>query len=104
MVRQMEIIRVVHLTNGASMELICSPFEFFPFWVDPVNHSSKVGFFEMTGMSSPLSGRPMMKFISLLVIVIGWSSQIFPSWYLLTRNLVASSFRFPKLSMMGALR
>lgn len=95
---------MVQLTDGASMELICSPFEFFPFWVDLVNRSSNVGFFEPAGMGSLLRGRPVMKFITLLVIAIGWSSQIFPSWYLLTRNLAASSFRFPKLSMMGALR
>ena len=45
-----------------------------------------------------------MKFMSFLVIVIGWSSQIFPSWYLLMRNLTASSLRVPMLSMIGALR
>ena len=104
MVRKMEIIRVVHLTIGDSIELIWSPFEFLPFWVDLVNCSSKDGFFEPTGTGSPLRGRPVMKFISLPVIAIDWLSQIFPSWYLLMRNLASSSLRFPKLSMMGALR
>ena len=104
MVTQMEIIRAVHLTVGDSIELIWSPFEFLHLCVDPVNHSSKVGFFEPTGMGSPLRGRTVMKFISFPVIAIGSSSQIFPSWYLLTKNLAASSFKFLKLSMMGALR
>ena len=104
MVRKIDMIRVVHLIDGASMELVCSPLEFFPFWVDPVNFSSSVGFLEPTGIGSLLRGIPVMKFMSFLVIVIGWLSQIFPSWYLLTRNLPTSSLRVPKLSMMGALR
>ena len=45
-----------------------------------------------------------MKFIGLTVIAISSSSEIFPLWYLLTRNLAASSFRFLKLSMMWELR
>ena len=43
MVRHMEIIRVIHLTGGDSIELIWSPFEFFPFRVDPMNRSTKMG-------------------------------------------------------------
>ena len=104
MVRQIEMIRGIHLTDGDSMELICKPFEFFPFYVDPVNFSSRARFLEPTGTRSPLRGRPVMKLMSFPVIVMGWSSQIFLSWYLLMRNLVASSLRVPKLSIMVALR
>ena len=64
MVRQEEMIRVVHLTYGSSMELICSCFDFFPFWVDPVNRSGRDGFFELTRIGSLLRGRPVMKFMS----------------------------------------
>ena len=45
-----------------------------------------------------------MKFMSLALIMIGWSSQIFLSWYQLMRNFVASSLRVLKLSMIGVLR
>lgn len=103
-VRQIEMIRVVHLTDDAYMKLICSPFEFFPFWVDLLNFSSRPRLLEPAGIGYPLRGSLVMKFMSFLVIVIGWLSQISPSWYLLMRNLAASSFRVPKLSMMGALR
>ena len=98
------MIRVIYLTDGASMELICIPLELFPLWDDLVNLSSRVGFLELTRIGSSLRGMPVMRFMIFPMIAIGWSSQIFPSWYLLTRNLVASSLRVPKFSMMGALR
>ena len=104
MVRKMNIIRMVHLIIVDSIELIWSSFEFFPFCVDPMNHSTKDGLFDLIGTCYPLRGRLVMKFISFLVIEIGLSKKIFPSWYLLTRNLEASSFKFPKLAMIGALR
>ena len=95
---------MVHLTIGQSIELIWSPFEVLPFRLDPVNRLIKVGFFELTGRRYPLRGKLMMKFISFPVIAIGSSNQIFPPWYLLTKNLEASSFKLLKLSTMGALR
>ena len=42
--------------------------------------------------------------MSLGVISIGSSRHILPSWWLLTKNLVASSLRLSKLSRIGALR
>ena len=98
------MIRAVYLTNSDSMEFICNPFQFFPLCVDPVNFSSKTSFLEQNGTSSLLRGRPVIKSMSFTVKAIGQSSQIFLSWYLLTRNLAASSLRVPKLSIMGALR
>ena len=74
------MINVVYLVDDDSMEFICNPFEFLPLCVDPVNFSSNAGFFELTGIGSPLRGRPVMKLINLPVIAIGWSSQIFLSW------------------------
>lgn len=45
-----------------------------------------------------------MKLINLSVIAIGWSRQIFSSWYRLTMNLTTSSFKVPKLSTMGEFK
>lgn len=45
----MEIISVVHFTEGDSIELICNPFEFFPLWDDPVNFSNNARFLNPTG-------------------------------------------------------
>ena len=56
MVRYIKMIRAIHLTNDASMELIRNPFKFFPFLVDPINFSSRNGFLEPTGTCSPLRG------------------------------------------------
>ena len=70
-VRHMEIISVVHFTEGDSIELICSPFEFFPLWDDPVKFSNSVGFLDPTRTGSPFRGMPVMKLISLALIVIG---------------------------------
>ena len=66
------MIRVAHLTDVTYMELICSPFEVFPFWVDPINLLSRSRFLELTRIDSLLRGRPVLKFLSFLVIAIGW--------------------------------
>ena len=70
-VRHMEIISVVHFTKGDSIELICSPFEFFPLWDDPVNFYNSAGFLDPIGTGSPFRGKPVMKLISLALTVIG---------------------------------
>ena len=67
----MEMISAVHFTEGDSIELICSPFEFFPLWDDPVNFSNSAGFLDLTGTRFPFRGRSVMKLISLALIVIG---------------------------------
>ena len=69
-VKHIDTINAVHFTEGDSIELICKPFEFFPLWNDPVNFSSKVGFLDPTRTWSPFRGRPVMKFMSLVLIVI----------------------------------
>ena len=69
-----------------------------------MNHSRKDGLFELTGIGSPLKGRLVMNFIIFPTIEIVSSSQIFSSWYQLNSILEASSFKFSKLSIMGALR
>ena len=102
--RQIEMMRAVHLTDGDSMEFICKPVEFFPFCVDLVNFSSKAWFLELTRTGSLLRGRTVIKLMSFPVMAMGWSSQIFPSWYVLTMNLANSYLRVPKLAIMGALR
>ena len=70
-VKHMEIISVVHFTEGDSIELICNPFEFFPLWDDPINFSNNAGFLDPTGTGSPFRGRSVIKLISLALIVIG---------------------------------
>ena len=103
-VRHIEMINVVYLVDDDSIEFICNPFQFLPLCVDHVNLSSNARFFEPTEMSYPLRGTPVIKLINLLVIAIGWSSQIFLSWYQRTMNLMTSSFKAPNLFTMGAFR
>ena len=56
MVRKIDIINAIHLTDKDSIEFIYKPLEFLPLWVDPVNFWRSAGFFNLTVNGSPLRG------------------------------------------------
>jgi len=102
-VNHKDTIMAFHIARKMGILLISNPFKFL-FVLEPVNIYIHAFALEVFRTWTSVFGMLVILWIRTLVISIGSSSQIYPSWYQLTIKFAASSFNCPKLAICGTPR